>query len=187
MRLTDTEFAEYCDRLRFTNRTIEIISNIRNSAPSRRVGGGRNNVPGFYPNRNNGFTAQFEFHTLECRLVCMLEHDPHVLECYCQPPAIKLQYLGLSGELVVVWHTPDYFVLRRDRAGWEETKHKDMLLHMAAASPNRYRLVGNRWECPAGEEYSQQLSLHYHVHSSADVDRRVASLQGVPASEAKLH
>ncbi len=89
---------------------------------------------------------------------------------FCQPPAIQLKYLGLTGKLVVVWHTPDYFVFGRQSAGWIEAKHKDKLPELAAASPNRYLSVGVGWECPAGREYAQPLMLTYDVHSSADIE-----------------
>jgi transposase InsO family protein len=134
------------------------------------VGGGRESVSGFYSSSKNGFGVQFESHTVEFHLVYKLEHDTDVLEYYCQPPAIQLRYLGPSGKLVIVWHTPDYFVLWRDRAGWIEAKHKDKLPELANRSPNRYRSVDNRWECPAGREYAQPLSLCYEVHSSAYID-----------------
>jgi hypothetical protein len=168
--LTDREFVEYCDRLGFPSATVELIKKIRSSPPSRRVGGGRESVPGSYSSFKNGFTVQFESHKVEFHLVYKLEHDPDVLEYYCQPQAIQLRYLGLSGKRVVVWHTPDYFVLWRDRAGWVEAKHKDELPTLAEGSPNRYRLlVDNRWECPVGREYAEQLGLCYEVHSSASV------------------
>lgn len=127
-------------------------------------------MSGFYSSSKNGFGVQFESHTVEFHLVYKLEHDRDVLEYYCQPPAIQLRYLGPSGKLVVVRHTPDYFVLWRDRAGWIEAKHKDRLPDLAKDSPNRYRLVDNRWECPAGREYAQPLALCYEVHSSEAID-----------------
>jgi putative transposase len=168
--LTDGEFGEYCGRLKFSSPTVELLKQIRTSPPSRRVGGGRESVSGFYSSSKNGFGVQFESHTVEFHLVYKLEHDRDVLEYYCQPPAIQLRYLAPSGKLVVVWHTPDYFVLWRDRAGWIEAKHKDRLPELTIGSPNRYRLVDNRWECPAGREYAQPLSLCYEVHSSEYID-----------------
>jgi putative transposase len=169
--LSDAEFVAYCNRLGFPSPTVELLKKIRSSPPSRRVGGGRQSVSGFYSSSKNGFGVQFESHTVEFHLVYKLEHDPDVLEYHCQPrPPIQLRYLGLSGKLVVVWHTPDYFVLRRDRVGWIECKDKDKLPELEEISPNRYRLVGNRWESPAGRDYAEPLSLCYEIHSSADID-----------------
>lgn len=168
--LTDREFVEYCDRLGFSSRTREIVSKIRRSDPSRKVDGGLDAVSGFYSSFKMGFTIQFDSHKVEFHLVYKLEHDPDVLEYYCQPAPIQLRYLGLSGRRVVVWHTPDYYVLRRGRAGWVESKHKDDLPILAEDSPNRYRSVDMSWECPAGREYAEPLGLCYEVHSSASID-----------------
>lgn len=58
--------------------------------PTRRVGGGRDNVSGRYPSRKMGLTIQFQSHGVELPLVYEMEHDPGVLEYYDQPPSIPL-------------------------------------------------------------------------------------------------
>src|SRR5258708_27131273 len=145
--LTKTEFTSWCARLGLPSAAIEIVRHIRESAPSRRVGGGRQNVSGQYPSRKMGVTIQFESHTVEFPLVYQLEHDDDVLEYYCQPSPIELEYAGSSGRRVVARHTPDYFVLRRNRAGWIEAKFEEQLPILAEKQPNRYRLVENLWQC----------------------------------------
>ena len=35
-------------------------------------------------------------------------------------------------------HTPDYFVIRQDAAGWEECKTSEDLEKLAIKSPHRY-------------------------------------------------
>jgi putative transposase len=167
--LTEREFGEYCDRLGFPSATVELIQKVRSSPPSRRVGGGHENVSGVYSSSKNGFGVQFESHTVEFHLVLKLEHDPNVLEYYCQPQPIQLKYLAPGGKSVAVWHTPDFLVLWRNRAGWIEAKHEDKLRVLASDSPNRYRRVGDGWECLPGIECAQALSLCYEVHSSASI------------------
>jgi putative transposase len=66
-----------------------------------------------------------------------MEHDPLTLEFYDQPQAITLDYNGASGRRQVVRHTPDFFVLRQDAAGWEEWKTEDELSRLAEHCPNR--------------------------------------------------
>ena len=39
-----------------------------------------------------------------------------------------------------VLHTPDFFVIRKDSAGWEECKTEEQLKKLARKSPNRYIL-----------------------------------------------
>jgi putative transposase len=165
--LTESDFATWCKRLGLSKDAEAVVRHIRSSPPSRRVGGGRNNVTGQYPSRKMGFNIQFESHTVEFPLVLQLEHDDDVLEYYCQPPPVELEYAGPSGRRVVARHTADYFVLRRNRAGWIEAKLEEQLPILAAKSPNRFRLVEDRWECPAGKEFAEPLGLRYELHSSA--------------------
>ena len=96
------------------------IDRIRSAPPSRRVGGGRQNVSGRYPSRKMGVTIQFESHRVELAGIYEMEHDSGVLEYYDQPPSICLRYPAAQGRQLVVIHTPDYFVIRQDKAGWEE-------------------------------------------------------------------
>jgi hypothetical protein len=95
-----------------------------------------------------GATIQFESHRVELPFVYEMEHDPEVLEYYDQPPSIPLAYKAGNGRRLSVLHTPDYFVLRHDSAGWEECKTADELEKLAVKSPNRYRR-GNKgnWCC----------------------------------------
>lgn len=165
--LTDREFDQWCGQRNLPIAAIEIIRDIRNSPPSRRVGGGRENVSGVYPSRKMKVTIQFESHTVEFPLVYQLENDDDVLEYYCQPGVINLHYPGPTGRSTVARHTADYFVLRRHGAGWVECKAEEQLLLLAEKSPNRYRLVNGWWECPPGKSYAEPLSLSYDLHSSA--------------------
>jgi len=147
------------------------IDRIRSAPPSRRVGGGRQNVSGRYPSRKMGVTIQFESHRVELAGIYEMEHDSGVLEYYDQPPSICLRYPAAQGRQLVVIHTPDYFVIRQDKAGWEEWKTEEDLVRLAQKSPHRYRLEnGNSWRCPPGEEYAHSLGLYYHVRSSREIN-----------------
>ena len=66
-----------------------------------------------------------------------MEHDSQTLEYYDQPQAITLDYKSANDRCQVVRHTPDFFVLRQDAAGWEEWKTEDELNRLEH-SPNRY-------------------------------------------------
>ena len=78
-----------------------------------------------------------------------LEHDPDVIEFYDQPEAIKLSYHTKEGRRTGCFHTPDFFVLRRNIAGWEECQPEDKLFKLAEEMPNRYVWTGtNDWDCP---------------------------------------
>jgi len=118
-----------------------------------------------------GITIQFESHRVELPFVYEMEHDPGVLEYYDQPPSIPLAYQAANGRRLSVLHTPDYFVLRRDSAGWVECKTLDDLEKLAIRSPHRYLRDSNgNWRCPPGEMHASALDLDYRVWSSAEVN-----------------
>jgi putative transposase len=169
--LNEADFSEWCRRLALTDAAQAIISGVRSRNPTRRVGGGRENVSGRYPSRKMGFTIQFESHKVELPFVYEVEHDPDVLEYYDQPPSIPLAYRAANGRHLSVMHTPDYFVLRHDSAVWVECKTPEDLEKLAIRSPNRYILDGDgSWRCPPGEAYASALSLSYRVWSSAGIN-----------------
>ena len=150
--LNEADFSEWCRRLALTDAAQAVISGVRSRNPTRRVGGGRENVSGRYPSRKMGFTIQFESHKVELPFVYEVEHDPDVLEYYDQPPSIPLAYRAANGRHLSVMHTPDYFVLRHDSAVWVECKTPKDLEKLAIRSPNRYILDGDgSWRCPPGE------------------------------------
>lgn len=60
--------------------------------------------------------------------VYQMEYDRDVLKYYDQPLAIKLCYLAKSGRKTGAFHTPDFFVIRRSGARWEEWKHESKLV-----------------------------------------------------------
>jgi putative transposase len=169
--LNEADFLAWCTRLALAETTQAVISEIRSRNPTRRVGGGRDNVSGRYPSRKMGLTIQFESHRVELPLVYEMEHDPGVLEYYDQPPSIPLTYHAANGKRLSVMHTPDYFVLRQDSAGWMECKTSEDLQKLALRSPNRYlRDGGGDWRCPPGEAHASALGLDYRVWSSAEIN-----------------
>ncbi len=156
-------------RLGISARTQALIDHIRSSHPARRVGGGRANVSGRYPSRKMGVTIQFESHRVELAAIYEMEHSPDVLEYYDQPPSIKLFYDSLAGKRLAVLHTPDFFVIRQNEAGWEEWKTEEDLHRLQERSPNRYQWQDGRWRCPPGEAHAHPCGLFYRVRSSKEI------------------
>src|SRR5262249_5586950 len=113
---------------------------------------------------------------------CAYEFEPTVLEFWDQPCLIGLTYLARNGRLVHVQHTPDFFVLRPNRAGWEEWKPNEQLATLADKMPQRYqRLPSGCWRCPPGEAYAAQFGLYYQIRTTAEFSpiyqRNVAILE----------
>src|SRR5256886_15682898 len=125
--LSSDGLLSWFQRLEMPEQTRRTIEHIRSSGPSRRVGGGRSNVSGRYPSRKMGVTIQFESHRVELAAIYEMENDQQTLEFYDQPQAIALDYNSANGRRQVVRHTPDFFVIRQEAAGWEEWKTEDEL------------------------------------------------------------
>lgn len=169
--LEQDDLLAWFQRLRISEPGRSMINHIRSSGPSRRVGGGRSNVSGRYPSRKMGFTIQFESHRVELAGIYEMEHDPDVLEYFDQPPAIRLDYESATGKRMGVLNTPDYFVIRREEAGWEEWKTEEELRRLNAHNPNRYSPGSDEpWRCPPGQAYAEQLGLYYRVRSAAEIN-----------------
>lgn len=168
------EFLAWCQRRGLSQEARAAVERIRGADPSRRVGGGSRNVSGRYPSRKMDGMIQFESHRVELPAVHELEHDANVLEYYDQPPPIELRYEGKEGRQRVVRHTPDYFVIRTDAAGWEECKTEEELVTLAGKDPQRYQHTDDgRWRCPPGEAYATPVGLYYRLRSSKDIDWRL--------------
>jgi putative transposase len=67
--LSNEEFLLWCRQAGLSQEAQELITKIRSTPPTRRVGGGRENVSGRYPSRKMGVTIQFESHRVELAFV----------------------------------------------------------------------------------------------------------------------
>lgn len=165
------DLLSWFQRLAVSEQTCSLIDRIRSTGPSRRVGGGRSNVSGRYPSRKMGVTIQFESHRVELAGIYEMEHDSDVLEYFDQPAPIKLDYKSAAEKRMGVLHTPDFFVIRKEKAGWEEWKTEEDLKRLTERNANRYRHgEDGKWYCPPGEAYAERLGLYYRVRSSAEID-----------------
>lgn len=167
--LTTEEFRAWCQRLQLSPETEAIITRIRSSPPVRKVRGRADNVSGRYPSPKMQRSIQFESQHVEFWGIYAMERDDDVLEYYDQPTRFPLHYYANSGRPTTPWHTPDFFVLRKTGAGFEEWKHAKSLDKLAVSIRNRYqRDPTGRWRCPPGEAYAEPLDLYYRLRSSAE-------------------
>ena len=169
--LNQEQLRLYYQRHGLPEATQEVINRIRISPPARRVRSGRGNVTVRYPSQKMAGVIQAESHKNELAGVYEKEYDPDTLEYYDQPEAIELVYNSKKGRRVRVNHTSDFFVLKKDGAGWEEWKMEEELLELAEEQPHRYQKdERGQWHCPPGEAYAKPLGLFYAVRSSAEID-----------------
>lgn len=161
----------YCRRLGLKEETLNLMKYIRSSPPSRNPRGTKGNVCVWYPSLKMGCIIKAESHTVEFPRILVHEYSKNVLEYYDQPPSIRLEYLDKHGHKQTPYHTPDFFVIRYNSAGWEECKPTQELIRQSQERPNRYRLdEKGKWRCPPGEEFAKQLGLTYRVRPSGEIN-----------------
>ena len=169
--MNSNEFSHWCRQQNYSTQTVDLIAGIRSSPPSRRVQGRTKNVSGVYPSRKMGVTIQFESHTVELWAIYQMEHDPDVKEFYDQPPPFKIQYKNNKGRNIGHYHTPDFFVLRKKGACWEEWKTVKELEKLSQKYPGRYqKTTSNEWRCPPGEAHAAQYGLKYRVRTDSELN-----------------
>jgi len=117
-----------------------------------------------------GVSIQFESHTVELWAIYTMEYDREVLEFFDQPYQLELHYQGPSGRPTKALHTPDFLVLRKDGASFEEWKPEEKLLELMVTHPGRYqRDERGKWRCPPGEAAAESLGLSYRARSSEEL------------------
>jgi putative transposase len=166
--LTDEEFSAWCQRSKMSLEAEVAIQRIRSSPPARRVRGRASNMSGRYPSVKMGCSIQFESQ-VEFLAIYAMERDDDVLEYYDQPTRIQLHYHSLSGHKTSPWHTPDFLVIRRNGAGFEEWKPENALEGLTTRMPERYQPdPRGGWRCPPGEQTAGALGLTYRVRTSGE-------------------
>jgi putative transposase len=164
-------FLAYCHRLKLSKETQDVLIGIRTSPPSRTPGARRGNMPVWYPSKKMQCIIKAESHKVEFAFLLQVEHDDNVLEVWDQPPSIRLEYHDQRGRTQRPFHTADYFLFRRKKAGWVECKPTQELIRQARTRPNRYQLdEQGKWRCPPGEEYAAKYGLFYEVYASDQIN-----------------
>ena len=98
----------------------ELLNEVRNGAPVRKVNNGGGSVIGLFPSRKSKKVLQFESLPEWLYAVC-LECDPHVLEYYDQPFRIPVTKQG-KRKAIISYHVPDWLVLTKSGLGLKEVK-----------------------------------------------------------------
>jgi putative transposase len=168
--LTNELFSEWCHRNQISPETEAYIQRIRTSQPVRKVHSGISNICGRYPSVKMGRTIQFESQHVVLWGIYEMERDDDVLEYYDQPTRLQLRYRARSGRNTTQWHTPDFFVIRRSSAGFEEWKKASAAEGLTITMPERYmRRSAGGWQCPPGETAAAVYGLSYRVRTDAEL------------------
>jgi transposase InsO family protein len=168
---TEEEFNAWSHSACLSYKAVQLIKQIRDSNPARRVRSTVKNVTGRYPSRKMERTIQFKAHRNQLPMIYELEHDPDVIEYWDQPPPIKLLYVTTKGKRRAIVHNADFFVIRSNCAEWTECHLEESLIRLGSRQPHRYQRSANgKWRCIPGEEYADGFSFHYRIGSSAEID-----------------
>jgi len=69
-----------------------------------------------------------------------------------------------------VLHTPDFFVIRQQEAGWKNGDRGRTASAQSAQFEPLLSAVRWQWFCPPGAAYAERHGLYYRVRSSAEID-----------------
>jgi putative transposase len=163
-------------KLGLSKKGCDLVDQIRTSDPARSVSGGAGvNVSGRYASNKMGHTIQFESHTCELPFIiscCEFPRVDDVLEYWDQPHTLRLRYQNKNGRMISTQHTPDYFLMHPDKAGFTECKLEETLIKLAKEQPNKFVLDSSgHWRCPPAEAEAAKYGLYYRVFSSSEIDR----------------
>lgn len=168
--LSEQDFDEYQLRLGLPDDGRLVVASIRTSDPARRVQSNPRSIMALYASSKMCSTRQCESGN---ELAGAYEYDEadDVLEFWDQPQTIRLEFENLSGRRQVVFHTPDFLVLRRNEVGFEEWKMEEQLEKLAEKYPTRYRREADgTWRCPPGEAWANPRGLYYRLRSSREIN-----------------
>lgn len=169
--MSSNEFQEWAEKLNLSKEAVTEIQRIRQSPPSRRVGGGKHNVSGRYSSKKMGLTIQFESHKVELPTIYMLEFNDNVLEYYDQPPQLKIYYYqSKTNKRMAYMKTADFFVIEKDKAYWIECKTEEELIKKSQKNPERYLRDNFQWVFAPGKTYAEEFNLDFIVCSSSEIN-----------------
>ncbi|MDQ0186943.1 DDE-type integrase/transposase/recombinase [Cytobacillus kochii] len=169
--LNELEFLSWCEQNKIIESTKQFINeNIRFQQPARTVGVGNRSLSGKYPSLKMGRTIQWESGKVEGPAVLMMEYDENVLEFYDQPNKINMRY-KINGKDRGSLYTPDFFVIRKNEAVWEEWKDEKDLEKISKKQPWKYiKDSDGNWRCPPGESFAKQYGLSFRVCTSNEIN-----------------
>ena len=118
-----------------------------------------------------GFALQYES-LIELSFIMECEFDRSELECFDQPDALTLRYLGKNEHPVATAHTPDFLQISAGFIGYVECKPDETLSKLARERPGRWsRDSDGTWRSIPSEQAAARYGLAYRVRSSSSFCR----------------
>lgn len=166
---TTDEIRQACEAQGLTRAAIDLVTEIADRPPVRRVRPSRRSTVWRVPSRLMGRVIQAESAHTELAAILRWEWDPTVLAYFDQPHTMQLKYSDHRGRNRGHRHTPDFLLVTTERTAFIECKPVAELLRLQAKSADRYNQDPNgEWRSPAGERAARDLGLSYQVWVPGD-------------------
>ena len=189
------ELERHFDKHRLSPRARQVVQEIVQGDPVRRVGGGRKNSVVRYASRKLGCVVQAESRTVEGAFVQHCEFTPHVVLYLCQPWTLTVRIVDTRGRRVPIHTVVDFLLLDSRGFRFVECKSLTELRRRSECQYPRFVNRDGRWHWPAAEEAARALGLDFELFTSEDVNpiwlrnmKFLADYMSVPAPcDAKQH
>ena len=164
------ELLHYFDKHQLSPQARQVVREIVQGNPARRVGGGRKNAVLRYASRKLGCVVQAESRTVEGAFVQYCEFTPEVVLYLCQPWKLTVPIVNTRGRRTLIHTVVDFLLL--DSRGFrfvECTSPSELRRHSESKHP-RFVRDGAHWRWPAAEEAARALGLGFELFTSEDVN-----------------
>ena len=164
------ELERHFDKYRLFPRARQVVREIVQGNPVRRVGGGRKNAVVRYASRKLGCVVQAESRTVEGAFVQHCEFTPDVVLYLCQPWTLTVAIVDTRGRRVPIHTVVDFLLLDSRGFRFVECKSLTELRRRSDCQYPRFVNHDGRWRWPAAEEAARALGLDFELFTSEDVN-----------------
>ena len=148
----------------------QIVTEIVQGDPARRVGGGRKNAVVRYASRKLGCVVQAESRTVEGAFVQYCEFTPEVVFYLCQPWKLSVSIVDARGRPTTIHTVVDFLLLDSRGFHFVECKSPGELRRDSECKHPRFVRENGRWRWPAAEDAARALGLGFDLFTSEDVN-----------------
>lgn len=142
--------------------------------PSRTIGApGRKSVLVEYPSMKMGTTVSAESRTGEYAYGILLEHDPHVIMYFEQPPAVDVRRTTKRG-VSLTRYTPDFLVVRESNVEIIQVKTTSQADKLVAAGRD-WKFASGGYADAAADDAFAKIGIAHRVVTTADLSQILIS------------
>ena len=165
------DFLVYFERIDLPEAGQRIVLEAFSTEPTRRVGGGRRNVPGQFQSAKMLCSIQSESRGPELSLVYRCEYSNEVHLYICQPHILSVKSRDSRGVVTTRDYHIDFLVLRRDHVSFVECKgDSELRKDQKRKYPKFQQDEDGTWRHPAAEKTLEGTGIRHEMFTSSDVN-----------------